>query len=128
MKNRIRILTTLIGLIIGGIAYWFQPYNQSTVLGINIWMIISMGAFIASFLRMLFVNEKPTEIALLLALGVELAVLARIVYDITFWDKTSHNLAPFEIILCGIITIPSAFIGVYLALLLKRNKKIFDKS
>jgi uncharacterized membrane protein YccC len=117
MKNKLRIWITLVGLIIGGIAYWFQPYGQDTVLGINMWLIMSMGAFIASFLLMLFVNEKPPKIALLISLGVALAVLARIIYDTTFYDSTSHNMAPFEIIICGIVTIPSAFVGVYLGLL-----------
>jgi uncharacterized membrane protein YccC len=123
MKNkiRIRIGITLVGLIIGGIACWFQPYDQNTVLGINMWLIMSMGAFIASFLLMLFVNEKPPKIALLVSLGVVLAVLARIIYDTTFYDSTSHNMAPFEIIICGIVTIPSAFVGVYLGLLIDKQ-------
>ena len=115
-KIRIRIGITLVGLIIGGIAYWFQPYNQDTVLGINMWIIMSMGTFIASFLLVLFINEKPPKIALLVSLGVALAVLARIIYDTPFYDSTSHNMAPFEIIICGIVTIPSAFVGVYLGL------------
>ncbi len=123
MKIKAGIVTTLTGAIIGGMAYWFQPYNQSTVLGINIWLIIGIGAFIASFLLQLFVNEKPAKIALLVSLGVALAVLARIVYDVTFRDSTSHNLAPFEIIICGIVTVPSAFIGVYPAFLIKKYKK-----
>jgi uncharacterized membrane protein YeaQ/YmgE (transglycosylase-associated protein family) len=117
MKNKVRIGITLVGLIIGGIAYWFQPYDQHTVLGINMWLIMSMGAFVASFILKLFVNEKSPKIALLISLGVALAVLARIIYDTTFYDSTSHNMAPFEIIICGIVTIPSAFAGVYLGLL-----------
>ena len=123
MKIKAGIVTTLTGAIIGGMAYWFQPYNQSTVLGINIWLIIGIGAFIASFLLQLFVNEKPAKIALLVSLGVALAVLARIIFDVTFWDSTSHNLAPFEIIICGIVTVPSAFVGVFLAHLIKKLKK-----
>ncbi len=123
MKSKARIVTTLTGAIIGGMAYWFQPYNQSTVLGINIWLIISVGAFVSSFLLQLFVNEKPAKIALLVSLGVALAVLARIIFDVTFRDSTSHNLAPFEIIICGIVTVPSAFVGVFLAHLIKKLKK-----
>lgn len=123
MKSKAGIVTTLTGAIIGGMAYWFQPYNQSTVLGINIWLIIGIGAFIASFLLQLFVNEKPAKIALLVSLGVALAVLARIIFDVTFWDSTSHNLAPFEIIICGIVAVPSAFVGVFLAHLIKKLKK-----
>jgi hypothetical protein len=125
MKNkiRIRIGITLAGLIVGGIAYWFQPYDWDTVLGINIYLIMAIGALFASFLLKLFVNEKPTKIALLVSLGMALAVLARIIYDITFYDSTSHNMAPFEIIICGIITIPPAFAGVYLGLLVNKFKK-----
>ena len=122
MKNKARIGATLVGLIIGGISYWFQPYNQIQILGSNIPLVWSLGAFFGSLLLMIYFNEKPPKIALLISLGVALAVLARIIYDTTFWDATSHNLAPFEIILCGIITIPSAFMGVYLALLMKKLK------
>ncbi len=125
MKNKIKIRfgITLVGLIIGGIAYWFQPYNQSTVLGINMYLIMTVGAIFASLLLKLFVNEKSPKIALLVSLGVVLAILARIIYDTTFWDSTSHNLAPFEIIFCGIITIPSAFAGTFLGFLIKDFKK-----
>lgn len=124
-KNKIRICITLAGLIIGGIAYWFQPYNHDTVLGINMYLIMTVGAFFASLFLMLFGNEKPSKIALLVSLGVLLAVLARIIYDTTFVDPTSHNLAPFEIIICGIITIPSAFAGTFFDFSLKIIKNNF---
>lgn len=120
MKNKIGIWITLVGLIIGGLAYWFQPYNESTVFGINMYLIMSVGAFFASMLLMLSLSQKPTKIALFVSLGVILAVLARIIYDTAFWDATSHNLAPFEIIISGIVTIPCAFIGVYLAFFIKK--------
>lgn len=122
MKNKIKIrfVITLVGLIVGGLAYWFKPYGE---LGMpEIVLPWSLGAFFASFLLKFFVNEKLPQIALLVSLGVALAVLARIIYDTTFWDSTSHNLAPFEIIICGIITIPAAFAGAYLGLLFKNIK------
>ena len=127
MKNKVFIWITLAGLIIGGVAYWFQPYNQSTVLGINMYLIMSIGAFFASFLFKFFGNEKSPKIAMLVSLGIALAVLARIIYDTTFYDSSSHNLAPFEIIICGIVTIPSAFAGTYLGLLVKKVKKQANK-
>ena len=122
MNYKVGIGITLVGLIIGGIAYWFQPYNHLQILGSNLTFVLSLGSFLTSLLLMLFLNEKPSKIALLISLGMALAVLARIICDTTFWDATSHNLAPFEIIFCGIITIPSAFVGVYLALIVKRIK------
>jgi uncharacterized membrane protein YccC len=123
MKNKAVIGVTLVGIIIGGLAYWFQAYGQMTVLGIHMWLIMSIGAFLGSLLLMLFRNDKPPIIALLVILGVVLAVIARIIYDTIFWDATSHNLAPFEIILCGSITTPSAFAGAYLGLLIKKFVK-----
>jgi hypothetical protein len=38
MKNKVEIGITLTGLTVGGISYWFQPYNQMTFLGLNIWL------------------------------------------------------------------------------------------
>ncbi|HET8865763.1 MAG TPA: hypothetical protein VFM80_08685 [Gracilimonas sp.] len=119
MKNKVRIGITLVGLIIGGIAYWFQPYNQMTVLGLHIWLIMGVGAFLSSIVLILYLKEKPLKIAQFVSFGVVLAVLARIIFDITFWDSTSHNLAPFEIIIAGIVTFPSAIAGGYLGLLFK---------
>ena len=121
METKVKLGIIGVGLIIGGIAYWFQPYNQMTVLGLNIWLIMSIGSFIASAFIMLYLKEKPLKIALFVSLGVALAILARIIYDTIFWDSTSHNLSPFEIIIGGIVTIPSAIAGVYVGLLAKKN-------
>jgi len=123
MKNKVGIDLILVGLIIGGISYWLQPFDQMDISTGFIPLIWSIGAFLGSVLLMLFVNEKPHKIALFVSLGVALAVLLRIIFDTIFYDSTSHNLAPFEIIICGIITIPSAFAGVYIGLLIKKLKK-----
>jgi hypothetical protein len=125
MKNKVGIDITFVGLIIGGIAYWLEPYVRTDIPGS--FFIWSVGAFFWALLLILFVNEKPPKIALLVSLGIALAVLLRIIYDTIFVDSTSHNLAPFEIIICGIITIPSAFVGVYLGLLIKKLNKIILK-
>ena len=116
-----RVGITLVGLIIGVIAYWVEPYIQTDIPGS--FFIWSVGAFLGSLLLLLFVNEKPPKIALLVSLGITLAVIAKIIYDTIFVDSTSHNLAPFEIIICVIVTIPSAFVGVYLGLLIKKFKR-----
>ncbi|WP_370479644.1 hypothetical protein [Tamlana flava] len=123
MKNKFRIWTIAVGIIIGGISYWFQPYNQLYTDVSQIKLIWSLGTFIEALLLAFILNEKPFIIAVFVFLGVIFAVIARIFYDITFMDKTSHNLFPFDIVLCGIITFPSAFAGVYLAVLVKKIKK-----
>ena len=123
MNKKVKIGTTLAGVIIGAISYWFQPYNQLQITESFIPIVWATGAFLSALVFTLFQDEKPSKIALFVSLGVVLAVLFRIIYDISFWDKTSHNLAPFEIIICGIITIPSAIAGAYLANLLRKIKK-----
>ena len=120
MKAKVKIWIIIIGLIIGGISYWFQPYGQMTVLGIHMYLIWSIGALLGALFLMLFIKKKPSQISLFLSLGVTLAILARIIYDTTFWDSTSHNLAPFEIIMGALITIPCAFLGTFLARLIKK--------
>jgi hypothetical protein len=52
--------------------------------------------------------------------GEGLRSFARILFDITFWDSTSHNLAPFEIIFYGIFIVPSAIAGGYIGLLINK--------
>ena len=122
-SNKTKYISIIVGFIIGAITYWFHPYSQLKILTSSIPYFWSFGAFFGSIILILLFQEKPPKIALLISFGVVLAVLLRIVYDITFWDKTSHNLAPFEIIFCGIITIPSAFIGAYAAYFIKKLKK-----
>jgi uncharacterized membrane protein YfcA len=113
----------LAGLTIGALAYWFQPYNQTTVLGLNMWLIMAIGALLASALLIHYLDQKPPKIALRVTLGVLLAILARILYDTILWDPTSHNLAPLEIIFAGIATLPAAFAGAYLGVFIKKRKK-----
>jgi len=127
MKTKITILLILIGILIGAISYWFQPYNQLNVFGVHTRLIWSLGAFFGSLLLYILVDEKPFKIALLISLGVMLAIIFRIIYDTIFWDSTSHNLAPFEVIVCGMVTIPSAFAGSYLVVLIKKITRYYRK-
>ena len=120
---KIIYIAIIFGLILGAITYWFHPFSELKILTSSIPYFWSFGAFFGSLIIMFLFQEKPPKIALLVTFGVVLAVLTRIVYDITFWDNTSHNLAPFEIILCGAITLPSAFIGAYAAHFIKKLKK-----
>lgn len=120
MKQSPGLSATVTGIFIGAIAYWFQPYNQTTVLGVNMWLIMGIGALLGALLLMLFLQEKPSKTALLVSLGVIFAIFARILFDTLFWDPTSHNLAPFEILFAGFVTVPGAFIGVYLGVLINK--------
>ena len=131
MKSKTLLLATLTGMLAGAIGYWFQPYNQRTVLGMNMWLVMGVGAFLGSLFLFFFLKEKPGNkaalfslgIAYFVSLGVALAVLARIIYDTLFWDATSHNLAPFEILICFLIAIPCAFAGGFLSFLFTKFRR-----
>lgn len=116
--------TSLIfGLIIGAISYWFQPYNDRTVLGIDLFLLMGVSTFVASLLAV-FVNRGVWfQIPLFLCAGVLISVMGRIFYDITFIDKTHHNLWPFEILYVLGIILPASFAGVFIAFLLKKAIK-----
>jgi len=122
MKIKVDIWITLVGVLIGAISNWIHPYHELNLEDSPILSVLILGSLLGSFLLTLYLNKRYSEIALLVTLGVVLAFIARIVYDITFWDSHSHNLAPFEII-TSLITLPSAFTGSFLGHLIKRFKK-----
>lgn len=119
MKTKSNIWLTLLGLVIGAISYWRIPYNEMNLLEIKLWFIVGSGTLIGSFISTIYSNQKPSKIGLLITLGVILSTVIRIVYDSVFWDTTSHNLAPLEIIFTGFQSLPMAFSGAYLAKLIK---------
>lgn len=114
----------LIGVIIGAISYWFNSYNDLYFLGIHIWILMGVGAFLGAILSRLLFLTKTSKSALFLTLGILISVLLRIIYDITFWDPTSHNLAPFEIIIAALITLPASFLGSFLAKAFVSDRRI----
>jgi len=123
LKTKSKILIITIGLIIGIISYWFISYDDIQIKGNFIFLSAILGSFIGSFILNFILKVKPNKIPKFISLGVSIAILIRIIYDTTFWDKTSHNLAPFEIIYFIIISLPSAFAGSYLPELIKYLKR-----
>ena len=123
MKTKVTIWVTLVGLLIGAISYWRVPYNEMNFLDIKIWVLVGSGGLIGSLFSTLYFNQKPAKTGLLITLGVVLSVIIRIIYEVTFFDSTSHNLAPFEIVFSGIQSLPMAFAGAYLAKLIQKLKK-----
>ena len=121
MKKEIVLLIILVGIMAGGLSYWFNPYNEMSLLGISIYKLMGAGAFLGSLSLTLILNEKPWKIALLITTGIIIGIMCRIIFD-GINDSSTHNLFPFEIIIALFITVPSAFIGSYLSLLIKRLK------
>jgi|MDSY01.1.fsa_nt_gb hypothetical protein len=121
MKKKIVLLIILVGIMAGGLSYWFNPYNEMSLFGISIYKLMSAGAFLGSLSLTLILNEKPWKIALLITSGIIIGIMCRIIFD-GINDSSTHNLFPFEIIIALFITVPSAFIGSYLSLLIKHLK------
>ena len=119
MKTKIWII--LVGILLGNISYWFNSFDEYSVMGEYIYLFMSIGPLLGSFLFTIYLTENPAKIALLIYIGVLLAYIVRIFFDINFIDSTSHNLFPFEIIGISVVTIPSAFVGAYFAEGMKRN-------
>lgn len=63
------------------------------------------------------------KVGLLITFGVVLVLIIRIIYDLIFWDSTSYNLAPFEVIFGGLQSLPMAFFGAYLKKVIQNLKK-----
>ena len=123
MKPKVKFLITLIGFLIGGVSYWRTPYNELNLLDTQMWILFVFGTLIGSFIVNLYLNNKPIKVAILISLGVVLSVIFRILYEITFMDTSSHNLAPFEILVSVIQTLPMSLLGAYLGKAILKFKK-----
>lgn len=120
MKKLTTILIIVAGILVGAISTWFNEYNQLTVFGISIRLLLAIVSFLASFIASLLFNERVAKLTLLISAGVILALAGRILFDL-FIDSTSHNLFPFEMMVALSISVPCAFIGSFLASILKRK-------
>ena len=123
LKDKTFRTTLIIGLVCGAISYWFQPYNERNLLGMDIYLLMGILAFTASALAMVINRGIWYQIPLFLGAGFLISVMGRIFYDVTFIDKTHHNLWPFEILFVLGIIVPTSFTGGFLAFLLKKTIK-----
>jgi hypothetical protein len=79
--------------MVGGLSYWFNPYDELSLLGISIYKLMGAGAFLGSLSLTLILN-KPWEIALLITTGM-ISIMCRIILMVLMIKYTSF---PFEII------------------------------
>jgi len=120
MNKKTGILILLAGVMAGGISFWFNPYNEMTLGGVHIYTILAVGIFVISLILPLVVKEKPMKIVLWIYAGIMISLLLRAIFDITFIDRASHNLAPFEFILSSLVAFPAAFAGAYAGRVIRR--------
>ena len=99
------------GLVIGIFYYWFNAYNEQTVWGMRIRVILMTACSIVSFLLCYFDGGKPLQTALRISGGVLIAVLLRILWDTIIIDSTMHNLLPFELGIAFVLSFITSLLG-----------------
>lgn len=120
MKNKRTLLLLIVGALMGSF-YFFLPYNNLEIFGVNVYLLFGACSFIASFLLMLFQSASPKKTSLLLALGAELSIITSIFLDISK-DSSRHNLFPLEVFLTFVVFFSTAFVGSFFASLINQVK------
>lgn len=59
MKRLHTLMALAAGFIIGAMAYWFQPYNESTILGVNMYVIMAAGSVLSALASSSFCKKSP---------------------------------------------------------------------
>ena len=112
MKSKIIIWPILAGSLVG-IIYWFATMGKVTIMGINIFHLFAIAAFFAGVLLRLTLSISPLVIFAFVTLGAEIAIIAKIVYDIQL-NISSHNLLGLDILSTAVVISLSALTGAYL--------------
>lgn len=120
MKNG-KAIALVLGLIAGGLSYWFNPDNVLYIVGIQIHVVMAVGSLAAAWYAAWKYQLGIAKNSLLVTAGVTIAVIGRIVVD-GILDSSSHNLFPLELIAAWVVTFPSALIGALLNRFLPSSK------
>ena len=116
-----------LGIISGVVYYWFTEYDSLELCGIHIYLILLIGVLLSSLMCLRRRTIKVSSIYSGILSGVFLAVSLRILYDLIFWDNSSHNLLPFEIIISLIISLAGITAGILIYKALQFVFQIFKK-
>ena len=86
-------------------------------------IVLSAGSFLLCLVATLYFDQRPNYVSIYLALGVVLSYILLVIYDTTFVDPTSHNLAGLVVTILVVLSLPAALIGGYLGVLLRKFVK-----
>ena len=109
-----------LGLAACAIPYWPVAYDKFNLMENTIylgWVGFTIVASLAA--RVLTVRPIPPT-ALTVTAGFLAAMILRIIVECAI-DPTDHNLWPFELVWGGMVALPSAFTGAWLAKFLMRT-------
>lgn len=109
-KERERILIFIIAVcLVTGILYWPVPYPE--IDGSPSFFKQAAVAFLGGTVAMTFLKRGFFFSSVAVTAGSVLAVVIRVIYDIVFYDPTSHNLWPIELFFSVLLIFPVAAVG-----------------
>jgi len=120
MIKKQKLIIFVSGFFIGIFSNWIVAYAPNTFLGINIFLYITLVSLIGSVVFGCFKTINPVNGALLISFGITFACLLRIMYDISFIDKSMHNLLPFELAINFGLSFVGSLIGLYFIKIFKK--------
>lgn len=101
----------LSGIIAGALSYWLNGHNETSVMGIHIYVIaVAATSIIAYILVSKFKYDTKLTIQNMV-FGFFTAVVIRIIYESVTIESTSTNLAPLDILIIFLIVSVSATLG-----------------
>jgi Na+/proline symporter len=103
-----RVIIFVVSICVAAFLYWTNPVAEIKEASLNAWF---GAAFLTALLCGLFFKIHFALTGLLVSAGFVLAVIFRIIYDISFVDSSSHNLFPLEIVMWSFIAVFPAFAG-----------------
>lgn len=113
-KLRFLLPPLMAGFLTGAAGYWFYPLENLSILESSIPLIWSAGVFLSGFLLSNPSRRLHIYPSFPICLGVLLAVILRMIFDLLYEDPTSHTLAGIEIFLCLLIVLPASLAGSFL--------------
>ena len=120
MKKNHNITVLGAGFLAGVISFWFNPYNDTNLLGIPIYLVLAVCTFLASLLMTIFLKKSNWKIAMFVVIGVMVAFLGRFIFDMIL-DSSSHSLFGLEFIIVLGISIAAAYVGSHLRKLIYKK-------
>lgn len=119
-KSKEGFILLVVVTLAAGAVYWPVPYGEVDFFEsrfLTTWGII---ALIGGFIGVQPLKQSTKHATILVTTGYVLSALIRIIVD-GISDPTSHNLAPFELLIVLVIALPPSFVGAWVANLLIRE-------
>ena len=105
-------IVIIVSVCLAGMFYWSMPVSEIEKSSPLAWFAM---AFLAGIVAGTITDRDFSFTGLLVITGFALAIIIRIIYDISFVDKTSHNLFPIEVVMWTIMAAIPAFAGTLIA-------------